>query len=50
MEVRPQEYLAQLEQAIEQDRAAEGKRELKAATSGPKTKDIKMSRTDREAG
>jgi len=50
VEVKPQEYLGQLEQAIERDRAAEGKRELKAATSGPKTKEIKVSRTDREAG
>jgi len=38
VEVKPQEYLAQLEQAIEEDRAAEGKGELKASSSGPKTK------------
>jgi transposase len=50
VEVKPQEYLAQLEQAIEDDRVAEGKRELKAATKGPKMKEIKVSRTDQEAG
>jgi transposase len=50
VEVRPQEYLAQLEQAIEQDRAAEGKRELKAKSSAPATKEIKISRTDKDAG
>lgn len=48
--VKPQEYLAQLEQAIEEDRAAEGKAELKAKTSGPATKEIKKSRTDEDAG
>src|SRR5439155_25506220 len=36
-------------QAIEEDRAAEGKGELKASSSGP-TKEIKVSRTDQEAG
>jgi hypothetical protein len=30
VEVKPQEYLAQMEQAIEEDRVAEAKRELKA--------------------
>ena len=50
VEVRPQEYLAQLEQAIDEDRAAQGKRELKAKTSQPATKEIKVSRTDKDAG
>jgi transposase len=50
VEIRPQEYLAQLEQAIEEDRTAQGKRELKAKTSGPATKEIKVSRTDKDAG
>ncbi len=50
VEVKPQEYLAQLERAIEEDRAAEGKRELKANNSAPKTKQIKVSRTDKNAG
>ena len=50
VEVKPQQYLAELEQAIEQDRAAEGKRGLGRAESAPKTKEIKVSRTDRESG
>jgi len=50
VEVKPVEYLAQLEQAIEQDRAAEGKRELKANQSAPATKEIKVSRSDKDAG
>jgi hypothetical protein len=50
VEVKPVEYLAQLEQAIEQDRAEEGKRELKPTSSAPPTKEIKVSRTDKEAG
>jgi len=50
VEVKPQQYLAQLEQAIEQDRAAEGKRELRPARSAPKTKEIKVSRTDGDSG
>jgi hypothetical protein len=50
VEVKPQEYLAQLEQAIEEDRAEHGKRELKATTSVPETKEIKQSRTDKDAG
>lgn len=50
VEVKPVEYLAQLEQAIEQDRAAEGKRELKASQRGPATREIKVSRSDKDAG
>lgn len=50
VEVKPQQYLAQLEQAIEEDRAAEGKRELKPKASAPATKEIKQSRTDKDAG
>jgi IS5 family transposase len=50
VEVKPQQYLAELEQAVEEDRAAEGKRELKAKRSGPATKEIKVSRTDQDAG
>ena len=50
VEVKPVEYLAQLEQAIEQDRAEEGKRELKPTSSAPETKEIKQSRTDKDAG
>lgn len=50
VEVKPQQYLAQLEQAIEEDRAEHGKRELKAKTSDAPTKEIKQSRTDQDAG
>ena len=50
VEVKPQEYLAQLEQAVEQDRAEEGKRELKAKTSAAEKKEIKQSRSDKDAG
>ena len=50
VEVKPQQYLAHLEQAIEDDRAAEGKRELKPKASAPATKEIKVSRTDKDAG
>lgn len=50
VEVKPVEYLAQLEQAIEEDRAEEGKRELKPKASAPGTKEIKVSRTDKDAG
>ena len=35
-------------QAIEQDRA-EGKRELKASQRGPATREIKVSRSDKES-
>lgn len=50
VEVKPVEYLAQLEQAVEQDRAEEGKGELKPTSSAPPTKEIKVSRTDKDAG
>jgi transposase len=50
VEVKPVEYLAQLEQAIEEDRGKEGKRELKPRSSVPGTKEIKVSRTDKDAG
>lgn len=50
VEVKPLEYLAQLEQAVEEDRAAHGKRELKAGAAAPATKEIKVSRTDRDSG
>jgi transposase len=50
VEVKPVEYLAQLEQAIEQDRAEEGKRELKPRSSASETREIKQSRSDKDAG
>ena len=51
VEVKPVEYLAQLEAAVEQDRAAHGKGELKAKSeTAPATKEIKVSRTDKDSG
>jgi transposase len=50
VEVKPQQYLAQLEQAVEEDRAAEGKRPLKESPAAAPTKEIKQSRTDKDAG
>ena len=50
VEVKPQEYLAQLEAAIDEDRSAHGKRELKTKTAAPETKEIKVSRTDEDSG
>jgi len=50
VEVKPVQYLAQLEQAIEEDRASAGKRELKATSTAPASKEIKVSRTDQDAG
>ena len=50
VEVKPVEYLAQLEAAVEQDRAEHGKRELKEGAAAPETKEIKVSRTDSDSG
>ena len=50
VDVKPQEYLAQLEQAVEEDRAAEGKEGLRTSRSAPATKEIKVSHTDQDAG
>jgi transposase len=50
VEVRPVEYLQQLDAAISEDRAAHGKRELKTKASAPETKEIKVSRTDGDSG
>jgi transposase len=49
-EVKAVEYLAQLEQAMEEDRAAHGKGGLKPQASAPATKEIKVSHTDPDAG
>lgn len=46
----PAAYLAELESAIEADRAAHGKPPLPPAGGNPLTKEIKVSRTDPEAG
>jgi transposase len=50
VEVKPVEYLAQLEAAIDEDRAEHGKRELKTKPSETSTKEIKVSRTDADSG
>ena len=50
VEVKPVEYLAQLEAAVEQDRTEHGKRELKTKAAAPQTKEIKVSRSDVESG
>jgi transposase len=50
VEVKPLEYLAQLEAAVEADRAGHGKGELKASPAEPKTKEVKVSRTDPDSG
>lgn len=52
--VKPQEYLAALEAAVTEDRAAHGKAPLKdkpaEPESEPETKQIKVSRTDKDSG
>jgi transposase len=50
VEVKPMEYLQQLEAAIDEDRAEHGKRALKASEAEPKTREIKVSRTDADSG
>jgi len=50
VEVKPVECLKQLDEAIEEDRAAHGKRELKAKVNEPATKEIEVSRTDSDSG
>jgi transposase len=48
--VKPQEYLAALEAAIGEDRTAHGKAPLKPSEPEPETKQIKVSRTDKDSG
>jgi len=49
--VKPQEYLAALDQAVTEDRAAHGKAALKdKPETEPETKEIKVSRTDKDSG
>jgi transposase len=52
--VQPQQYLAALESAVTEDRAAHGKGRLKdkpeEPASQPETKQIKQSRTDKDSG
>jgi transposase len=54
VQVKPQEYLAALEAAVTEDRAAHGKAPLKDKAenpaSEPETKQIKVSRTDKDSG
>jgi len=50
VEQTPAAYLAELESAIEADRADHGKPPLPPASGEPPTKDIKLSRTDVDAG
>ena len=49
--MKPSSIWQQLEEAIEEDRAAHGKRELKEQPEAePETKEIKVSRTDEDSG
>lgn len=50
VEVKPQEYLAALDAAITEDRADHGKKPLKPSDPVPETKQIKVSRTDKDSG
>jgi transposase len=50
VQVKPQEYLTALEAAITEDRAARGKAPLKARAAAAETKEIKVSRTDKDSG
>lgn len=51
IQVKPQEYLAALDRAVTEDRAAHGKRPLKEQPeSEPETREIKVSRTDKDSG
>ncbi len=50
VEVKPLEYLQALDEAIDADRAAHGKKPLQAGQSAPKTKPAKISRTDADSG
>jgi transposase len=48
--VKPQEYLAALDEAVREDRAAHGKAPLKDKPAEPESKEIKVSRTDKDSG
>ena len=51
VEVKPQEYLAALDRAITEDRAAHGKAPFKERPEAePETRQIKLSRTDQDSG
>jgi transposase len=48
--VKPQAYLSALDQAVTEDRQAHGKKPLKASQAEPDTRQIKVSRTDKDSG
>lgn len=48
--VKPQEYLADLDRAVTEDRAAHGKAPLKPSEAESESKQIKVSRTDPDSG
>ena len=50
VKVKPQEYLQALDAAVTEDRAAHGKKPLKPSDPEPETKQIKVSRTDKDSG
>ena len=50
VEQTPAAYLTELEAAVETDRAAHGKPPLPPGDGNPPTKDVKVSRTDPDAG
>jgi transposase len=51
VQVKPAAYLAALDQAVTEDRAAHGKAPLKEQSEAePETREIKVSRTDKDSG
>lgn len=50
VEVAPQSYLEELDAAVDEDRKAHGKKPLKPKDKAPKTKQTKVSRSDKDAG
>jgi hypothetical protein len=50
VEVKPQEYLEALDAAVDENRESHGKKPLKTKDEKPKTKQNKISRTDKDAG
>ena len=50
VQVKPQEYLAALDRAVAEDRTAHGKAPLKDKPLEEETRQIKVSRTDKESG
>ena len=50
VKVKPAEYLQALDTAIEEDRAAHGKKPLKASEAESGSREIKVSRTDPDSG